>query len=100
MIKPTKLGRLTAKEYRLIAVEAKISQQTVVKWFSNSLAVRPSTEKKIINAWLKIAKESNLGIDKQIHDNSVVIARIEAMNNELEAQKKVIQDRISIIIEL
>ena len=100
MIKPTNLGKLTATEYRLIADEAGISQQTVIKWFTNCLSVRPSTERKIISAWLKITKESNLGIDKQVHDNKVVIAKLEAMNEELESQKKVIQDRIAIIIEL
>ena len=100
MKKPTNLGKLASNQYRLIADEAGVSKQTVEKWFADSLSVRPSTEQKIISAWIRISSSLSAEIDKRVHDNKVVIARIEAMNNVLEAQKKVIDDRLSIIIEL
>lgn len=100
MTKPIDLGKLTAKEYRLIAELAGVSLQTVVKWFTNSLSVRPSTEKRIITAWLKVSSDMDSEIDKRIASNKVVIAKLQSMNKELQEQKQIIKDRLSIISEL
>ena len=100
MKKPTELGNLNASDYRAIAENAGISYQTVVKWFGNSLTVRPSTERKIIDAWVEVCKGDCLSHDEMISKNRTVIAKLEAMNLELKSNKQIIMERLSIIAEL